>query len=100
MSGTPSQNPWKIMGSKSLWEPMAQPGTERSPNQNHRKPMAEQSREEESEINAPQNILTQDAAWRTGKSEHATQAHPHPTFGREISSVQDAPPLWMRVLQN
>jgi hypothetical protein len=31
--------------------------------------MAEQSREEESEINAPQNILTQDAGWRTGQSE-------------------------------
>jgi hypothetical protein len=49
MSGTPSQNPRKTMGSKSLWKPMAEPGTEGSPNQNHRKPMAEQSREEESE---------------------------------------------------
>jgi hypothetical protein len=46
---------------------MAVPGTEGFPNHNHRKPMAEQSREEESEINAP--IPTQDAGWRTGKSE-------------------------------
>jgi hypothetical protein len=29
--------------------------------------MAEQSREEESEINSPRNILAQDAGWRTGK---------------------------------
>jgi hypothetical protein len=56
MNGTPSQNPWKTMGSKSLWEPRAEPGTERSHNQNLRKPIAEQSREEESEINALQNI--------------------------------------------
>jgi hypothetical protein len=53
MSGTSSQNPWKTMGSKTLWEPMAETGTEESPNQNHRKPMAEQSREEKNEINAP-----------------------------------------------
>jgi hypothetical protein len=33
------------------------------PNQNHRKPIAEQSREEESEINVPRNIPTQDAGW-------------------------------------
>jgi hypothetical protein len=43
MSGTTSQNSWKTMGGKSLWELMAEPGTEGSPNQNHRKPMAEQS---------------------------------------------------------
>ena len=39
---------------------MAEPGTEGSPNHNHRKPMAEQSREEESKINAPRNIPTRD----------------------------------------
>jgi hypothetical protein len=43
MSVTTSQNPWKTMGSKSLWELRAEPGTEGSPNQNHRKSMAEQS---------------------------------------------------------
>jgi hypothetical protein len=69
MSGTPSQNPWKTMGCKSLREPMAEPGTEGYLNQNHRKPMAEQCREEGSEINTPRNILTPDAGWRTGKSE-------------------------------
>jgi hypothetical protein len=42
---------------------------EGSPNQNHRKPMAEKSREEESETNALRNIPTQDAGWRIGKSE-------------------------------
>jgi hypothetical protein len=26
MSGTPSQNQWKTMGSKNLWEPMADSG--------------------------------------------------------------------------
>ena len=31
--------------------------------------MAEQSREEVSEKNAPQNIPTEDTGWRTGKSQ-------------------------------
>jgi hypothetical protein len=48
------------MGSKSLWEPRAELGTEGSPNQNLRKPIAEQSREKESEIYSPPNIPTQD----------------------------------------
>jgi hypothetical protein len=77
MSGTPSQNPWKTMGSMSLWELRADPGTEGYPNKNHRKPMADQSREEESEINTPRNIPTQDAEWRTGKSK-TTLRRPSP----------------------
>jgi hypothetical protein len=83
MSGTASQNPWKTMGCKSLWDPMAEPGTEGSPNQNHRKPMAEQCREEEfqSKINPPRNIPTPDAGWRTGQSE-TTLRRPTPSSFR------------------
>jgi hypothetical protein len=38
MSGTPSQNTWKTMGSENLWEPRAETGTGGSPNQSHGEP--------------------------------------------------------------
>jgi hypothetical protein len=56
--------------------------------------MAEQSREEESERNAPQNIPTQDAGWRTGKSE-TTLCKPTPIqflgerYPRYLSSLDE-----------
>jgi hypothetical protein len=37
MSGPPSQNPWKTMGSKSIWEPMADPPNRTIENQRQSK---------------------------------------------------------------
>jgi hypothetical protein len=77
----------------------SEPGTEGSPNQNHRKPIAEQSREEESEIHAPRNIPTQDARWRTGKFETTLRRPTTIQLSGGRYPVPDASRLWMRVLQ-
>jgi hypothetical protein len=85
-SGTPSQNHGKTM---------AEPGTEGSLNQNPRKPMIEQTREEcTSKHPYPGCRVENRTIW-----DHTTQAHPHSAFGRETSSVPDASRLRLRVLQ-
>jgi hypothetical protein len=90
MSGTPSQNPLKTMGSKSLWEPMAEPGTEESPTTT-----IESQRKNKVEKRKVKNIPTQDAGWRTGKSETMLRRSTH----SQLSGGR-YPRLWKRVLQH
>ena len=70
---------------------------EGSPNQNHRNPMAEKSREEESEINAPLNIPTQMPG---GEQENLRPTTIQFSGRRYPPSHADASYRWMRVLQH